>query len=56
MVGSFGFEKENMDLVEKYVGEAVLIKFVLHRQMAVIKGKLSEVSQFNYVRTSSLLK
>lgn len=47
MVGSF--EKKNMDLVEKSIGETVLVKFVLYEQMAVIAGRLCEASQFNYV-------
>lgn len=47
MVGSFG--KENMDLVEKSIGETVLVKFVLYGQMAAIEGRLYKVSPFNYV-------
>lgn len=47
MVGSFG--KENMDLVEKSIGETALVKFVLYGQIAAIAGRLCEASPFNYV-------
>lgn len=49
MVSSFGFGKENMDLVEKSIGKTVLIKFVLHGQLAAIEGRLYEVSPFDHV-------
>ncbi len=54
MVSSFGFGKENMDLVEKSIGETVLIRFVFYGQMAVIKGKLRKVSKFNFVFVDSI--
>lgn len=47
MVGSFG--KENMDLVEKSIGETALVKFVLYEQRAIVEGRLCEVSPFNHV-------